>query len=245
MLGLGDHQPRENLSIQAAQRRRGEHAFGRAAGAHHGVNAGAENRGGNAGGKIAVADQPDARAGGANIVDELARGAADRARSPPGLPCRDSGACAIGANIVDDRRVEIHGALAAGPDDNFFHVQIGRVEQSALFAGGQHGDGVRAAPVAQRFVPSSGSTAISTAGICANVVVNCAAPTFSPMKSMGASSRSPSPMTMVPSMGDVYPSCVRMAFTAASSDLMAVAEAHGAGGGNGRLLDDAQHFQTQ
>src|SRR5262245_39502773 len=49
-----------------------------------------------------------------------------------------------------------------------------------------------AAPVAQRFVPSRGSTAMSTA--------SPERPTFSPMNSIGASSRSPSPITMVPSM---------------------------------------------
>src|SRR5436305_3748591 len=48
--------------------------------------------------------------------------------------------------------------------------------------------------LAQSVVPSSGSTAISTFG---PVFV----PTFSPMNSIGASSRSPSPMTIVPSIG--------------------------------------------
>src|SRR5262245_29381430 len=62
-----------------------------------------------------------------------------------------------------------------------------------------------AAPVAQRFVPSRGSTAMSTA--------SPERPTFSPMKSMGASSRSPSPITMVPSMSTVSIS-LRMASTA-------------------------------
>jgi hypothetical protein len=50
-------------------------------------------------------------------------------------------------------------------------------------------------PVATRFVPSSGSTAMSTA----SAAPSCR-PTFSPMYSIGASSRSPSPMTMVPAM---------------------------------------------
>src|ERR1039458_1673438 len=56
------------------------------------------------------------------------------------------------------------------------------------------------APVAQRLVPSRGSTAISTESAPGWSLL---APTFSPMKSMGASSRSPSPMTMVPSMAMV------------------------------------------
>src|SRR5258707_5284677 len=49
-------------------------------------------------------------------------------------------------------------------------------------------------PLAQRVVPSSGSTAISTFG-------PLLLPTFSPMKSIGALSRSPSPIAMVPSIG--------------------------------------------
>jgi len=67
------------------------------------------------------------------------------------------------------------------------------------------------APVAQRFVPSRGSTAMSTA--------NPPLPTFSPMNSIGASSRSPSPMTMVPSMSTVSMS-LRMASTATWSEYL-------------------------
>ena len=76
-------------------------------------------------------------------------------------------------------------------------------------------------PVAHRLVPSSGSTAMSTAGKVKPpllLLLLCeAAPTFSPMKSMGASSRSPSPMTMVPSMG-MWSIILRMVSTAAWSD---------------------------
>ncbi len=67
-----------------------------------------------------------------------------------------------------------------------------------------------AAPVAHRLVPSSGSTAMSTAS------PPCL-PTFSPMKSMGASSRSPSPITIVPSTSTLS-SSRRMASTAAASE---------------------------
>src|SRR3981081_757430 len=50
--------------------------------------------------------------------------------------------------------------------------------------------------LAHSVVPSSGSTAMSTFG-------PVFLPTFSPMNSIGASSRSPSPMTMVPSIGNL------------------------------------------
>src|ERR1700682_5911012 len=62
---------------------------------------------------------------------------------------------------------------------------------------------------AHSVVPSSGSTAISTFGPAFN-------PTFSPMNSIGASSRSPSPITIVPSIGSLL-SSRRIASTAAWS----------------------------
>src|SRR5262245_49419946 len=58
-------------------------------------------------------------------------------------------------------------------------------------------------PVAHRLVPSSGSTAMSTLGELWSSGVCQPWPTFSPMKSIGASSRSPSPMTTVPRMSVV------------------------------------------
>ena len=52
-------------------------------------------------------------------------------------------------------------------------------------------------PVATRLVPSSGSTAMSTAA----AVSSCSErPTCSPMYSIGAWSRSPSPITIVPAI---------------------------------------------
>ena len=67
-----------------------------------------------------------------------------------------------------------------------------------------------AEPVATRFVPSSGSTAMST------VVAASGLPTCSPMKSIGAWSRSPSPMTIVPEIS-ASSIALRMAVTAAWS----------------------------
>src|ERR1700722_10617505 len=61
--------------------------------------------------------------------------------------------------------------------------------------------------LAHSVVPSSGSTAISTRG-------PALMPTFSPMNSIGASSRSPSPITTVPSIGSLL-SSRRIASTAA------------------------------
>src|SRR6202163_2830577 len=63
--------------------------------------------------------------------------------------------------------------------------------------------------LAHSVVPSSGSTAISTCGPVFS-------PTFSPMNSIGASSRSPSPITTVPWIGSLL-SSRRIASTAAWS----------------------------
>ena len=73
------------------------------------------------------------------------------------------------------------------------------------------------APVAHKFVPSSGSTAIST---CGNSAFGAcvARPTFSPIYNIGASSRSPSPITTVPSIS-TESIVLRMASTATSSAL--------------------------
>ena len=48
-----------------------DHAFRSASTAHDNVNAGADNRRGNAGGKIAICDQADARAGATNVIDKF------------------------------------------------------------------------------------------------------------------------------------------------------------------------------
>ena len=51
--------------------------------------------------------------------------------------------------IVDHRRVEVHRAFAGRADHDFFHVAVRRIQQSAAFGSGQHGDGARRARGAQ------------------------------------------------------------------------------------------------
>ena len=82
VLGLVDHETGEDLAVQAAHRRRRQHPFRRAAGAHHGVHTAAGDGGGNTGRQVAIADQPDARAGRAESARSAPRGAAGRARPP-------------------------------------------------------------------------------------------------------------------------------------------------------------------
>src|SRR5208337_285242 len=71
MLGFADDEAGENLAIEAAQRGGSKHSFRSAARAHDHVHAGAEDGGGNAGGEVAVTDEPDARASRADFLDEF------------------------------------------------------------------------------------------------------------------------------------------------------------------------------
>ena len=64
------------------------------------------------------------------------------------------------------------------------------------------------------------------------------------MNSIGASSRSPSPMTMVPSIGTVSMH-LRMVSTAAWSDSAPVPKPHRVRAGDGRLLDDAEELEGE
>src|SRR5690606_10044887 len=60
-----------DLSTEAFERGRRQHALRRAADAHHAVDAGARDCGVDAGGEVTVADELDPRAGGTNLRDEL------------------------------------------------------------------------------------------------------------------------------------------------------------------------------
>ena len=51
--------------------------------------------------------------------------------------------------IIGDRGVEVDRVLARGSDNNFLHVTIGCVQQSAFFRRGQHGNRARSARRAQ------------------------------------------------------------------------------------------------
>ena len=141
VLGLVDDEAREDLAVQAAHRRRGQHALGRAARPHDRVHTGADDRRGDAGRQVAVADQADARAGGADVGDELlvpltiehdhdeiVDVAAEAARNR--------------LQVVRHRRIEADGILRAGPDDELFHVEIGGVQQTAALGRREHGDRV-------------------------------------------------------------------------------------------------------
>ena len=118
VLGLADDEPREDLAVQAAHRRRRQHALGRAAGAHHRVHAGADDRRRDAGRQIAVANQPDARAGRADVGDELL---VARPVEHDDDEVVDLAAEAVGdrLQVVGDRRVEADASFELGPTTSF------------------------------------------------------------------------------------------------------------------------------
>ena len=142
------HQAREDLAAQAAHRRRREHALGRAADAHHGVHAAADHRGGDAGRQVAVADQTNARAGGADVGDQLlvprpVEHDHDQVLDAAAERLRD------GAQVEPHRRVEIDDVARARADDQLLHVEVGRVQQPAAFRRREHGQRVGRAQRAQ------------------------------------------------------------------------------------------------
>ena len=134
-----------DLAAQAAHRRGGDHALGRAADPHHRVHAGAAHRGGDAGREVAVGDQADARAGLADVGDELLVRARGRGPRPSGRSTSRSKARGDVAQVLGHRRVEVDHAARGRADDDLVHVDVGRVEQAAALGGGEHRDRVRGA----------------------------------------------------------------------------------------------------
>src|SRR5690349_2292249 len=70
-LRLVDDEPPQHIAVQAANGGGGDDSFGRSAGAHDAMHASADDRGRDAGGEVAVADELDAGAGLANVRNEL------------------------------------------------------------------------------------------------------------------------------------------------------------------------------
>ena len=98
----------------------------------------------------------------------------------------------------------------AGADRDLVHIDVGRVEQPALLGDREH---------RERVGPGLGADRRAFERIERDVDLRAGAlrvPTFSPMNSIGASSRSPSPITTVPSKRSLL-SASRIASTAAWS----------------------------
>jgi hypothetical protein len=131
-----------HLGIDAAQRRRRDHAFGCAARAEVDVDAAFRAAGGDAAGHVPGLDQHDARAGltafGHDLVVPFAVEQADD-------EVRDIHLLGAGevAEVFGRRRVEIDHALRqSGADGDFLHVDVGGVEEAALVGEGDDGHAV-------------------------------------------------------------------------------------------------------
>src|ERR1700722_3489334 len=120
---LINDEARENFAIQAAQSRCGENPLRSAARAHHGVYRGAASRCGDPCRKVPIGNKAYARAGGANVADQLLMAGAVEDDDDQIF---DVAVIATGnrAQVVFSRGVEIDGSLCGRPDDDFFHVQV-------------------------------------------------------------------------------------------------------------------------
>src|SRR2546428_11769748 len=121
---LVDDQPAEHVTIQAADGSSRDDAFRCSARAHNRMHAGTNDSSGDARRKIAIADQLDARARGANIGNQLlVTGTVehnddeifDVALQPLGNVLQ----------VVRHRRIHLYGTLTRWADDNLFHVAVG------------------------------------------------------------------------------------------------------------------------
>src|SRR5216684_3538384 len=191
VLRLAHHQPRQNLPIQAAQGRRRQHALGRTARAHHRMRA------------------PAARMS-AMIFSCRGRSNTTTTRSSTSRSSRFAMDFKLSATGASRSTAPLHD----GPTTSFSMYKSGACSKPPRSLAASTAIAF-AAPVAQRFVPSSGSTAMST---CGNKAFGACvpSPTFSPMYNIGASSRSPSPITIVPSIS-TESIVLRIASTATSS----------------------------
>ena len=141
VLRLADDEAREDFAVEAAHGGRGQNAFGRAADTHHGVHAGTDDCGGNAGGKIAVAYQPDPCASGADVVNQLlvARPIQHDDHEVLDLTAQ---AASDRLQVVGRRRVEVDRILGARSDHELLHVKVRSVQQPALVGRRQDGNGI-------------------------------------------------------------------------------------------------------
>ena len=89
-------------------------------------------------------DQPDARAGRADLLDQRL---VARPVEHDDDEILDVALEAAGdrVEVLGHRRVEADGILRARTDDELLHVEVGRMQQTAAFGGREHGDRVRRA----------------------------------------------------------------------------------------------------
>ena len=141
---LGRDEASLHAAVQAAQGRGGEYALGRAADPHEGMHVRAADGRRDAGREVAVADQPDARAGASDVLDQLlvARPVEhddDQVGHRAVQPLRNR------VEILLDRRVEVDRTARGRADDDLLHVAVGCLQEATAGRGRQHRDRTRRA----------------------------------------------------------------------------------------------------
>ena len=128
---LAEQQPRLHLPADAAQRRGGQHAFGRATRAHIDIDTGLRGRGGDDAADVAVADQHDAGAGLAHLGDQLGMTRpVEDAHDEVGD--RDLFGSRQLAQILCRSPIEIDEIVRQpAADRDLVHVDVGRIEEMA------------------------------------------------------------------------------------------------------------------
>src|SRR5436305_3993759 len=100
------------------------------------MDAGADDCGSDAGGKVAIASEADARTRSANIGNQffMARTVEHDDHEIFDVAIKTS---RNGFQVVGDGSIEFASALARWPDDQLFHVAIRGMQQAVAFTGGQ------------------------------------------------------------------------------------------------------------
>ena len=134
-----DDEPRVDVAVEAPHRDGREHALRRPAGAHHGMDAGAGHRRDDRRRQVAIADQLDPRASGADVGNQLGvpgpvEHGDDQVVDVAGQRPRD------GPQVVGDRGIEIDHVARRRRDDQLLHVEVGRVQQAAPLRRRKHGN---------------------------------------------------------------------------------------------------------
>ena len=143
--------------------------------------------------------------------------------------------------IVGNRSIQVHRAFAGRADNDLFHIKIRRVQQSALFARGQNGDGVRRAGGAKigTFQWINGNI---HGGKKSLGRVRRQADLFADIEHRGFVA-----LALADHDGAVHFHLIHSFAHGFHGDFIrfvAVAKSHGARGGNGAVFDHAQKFQT-
>jgi hypothetical protein len=104
------------------------------------VNPGAAHGCGDAGGEVAVGDQLDARSRLADLGDEVLMAVAVEHHDGQLVDVALEGVGDL-VEVLLDGGIEIDMLAGGRSDHDLVHVDVGGVEQAALFRGGQNGDG--------------------------------------------------------------------------------------------------------